>query len=175
MTKRLALLVPIAALGLLAVMPSSSQAAPPRGFDASPVLHLSFDTVTIAAELVHTSVTIHASGAVDWTETRENGPARILRAVVAPEDLGELHRALQAGRIGVERGGCGEAAPDGPVEYEITWYGKESRYNSFRVGGNPSGCAAGTRDMIYAISDFLLKAATHPEKQVFPRVARPGS
>ena len=159
------LLALFAALVLLAV-PS---VAAPTGFDRPPLLHIEFDTVTIAAELIHTSVTIHAGGATEITEVRENQPARITRGVAPPEVFGELNRALQEGQVATQRGGCGEGAPDGPVEYEVTWYGKGPRSNTFRVGGNPTrDCPASTQRIVFAFTEVIFRLYVDPDTQTFP-------
>ncbi|HEX7184647.1 MAG TPA: hypothetical protein VF756_22675 [Thermoanaerobaculia bacterium] len=157
----------VAALLLLAV--ASPAAAAPTGFDLPPLLHIEFDTVTIAAEFIHTSLTIHAGGATEIVETRENQPARITRGEARPQDIAELHRALQEGQVATQRGGCGDPAPDGPVEYEITWYGKGARHNTFRVGGNPTrDCPASTQRIVFAIDELVIHLYQGSDTQTFP-------
>lgn len=160
----------LACLAVFLLLAAASPAvAAPTGFDLPPLLHIEFDTVTIAAELIHTSVTIHAGGATEITEVREGQPARITRGTARREDLTELNQALQEGQVATQRGGCGDPAPDGPIEYEITWYGKGPRHNTFRVGANPtSDCPASTQRIVFAIHELIIHLYVDPDTQTFP-------
>jgi len=159
----------IVVLGLLA----APAGAVPTGFDQDPILVVRFDTVTIAAQQIRTQVVIHAGGAVEIVDATEDGPAVTTRGVASQESFTELQQALSAGRVAFARGGCGTPTPDGPVEYHITWYGRGGvRFNSFRVGANPTGCPAGTARIVHAVSSLLLEIYLAPDTQVFPRFFR---
>jgi hypothetical protein len=163
MTKRIVL---AAALVLLAL---PAGAAAPSGFDQSPLLHVRWETFTIAGERLETTIQIHLAGATELVETREDGPARIVRGMAPAGSLAALNAALKAGQIGLERGGCGEPNPDGAVEYDITWYGKGERFNSFRVGASLQGCSSALQRIIDSIF-FLTDAVVSDEQsQTFPR------
>lgn len=155
-------------LGLLVLAVPAS--ADPIGFDRNPLLVVRFDTNTIAGQRIETQVVLHEGGATEVVDILEGGTALTSRGVTAPENLLELQRALQAGRVAIERGGCGSPAPDGPVEFHITWYGRDGgRSNSFHVGGNPSGCPDTLQRIVRAFFEVLLDVQTSPETQRFPR------
>ena len=163
-------LLAMLALGFVLATPA---AAAPTGFDQDPLLVIRYSTFTIAAVEIETQMVVHAGGATEIVDVAAGGAAVTSRGVASEESLAELQRALSAGRVAVERGGCGTPIPDGPVEYHVTWYGRGGvRFNSFRVGANPEGCPAGTARIVRAISDLILDIYTSPDTQVFP--SRPG-
>lgn len=165
-----ALLV-LGVLGILALAVPAS--AVPAGFDQNPVLVVRFDTNTIAGQRIETQVVLHEGGATEIVEIPEGGAALTSRGVAAREATLELQRAMQAGRIAIERGNCGSPAPDGPVEFHMTWYGRDGgRFNSFRVGANPSGCPDTLQRIVRAFFEVLLDVQTSPETQRFPRNPR---
>ncbi|HYU32330.1 MAG TPA: hypothetical protein VEW48_09210 [Thermoanaerobaculia bacterium] len=162
-------LLAIVVLGFLAV----PVAAAPAGFDQDPLLVVRFDTVTIAGQQIRTQVVLHTGGAVEIVDVAGTGPAITSRAAASEGRLAALQQALSAGRVGSVRGGCGRPIPDGPVEYHITWYGRGGvRFNSFRVGADPTGCPAGTERIVDALAALLLEVYTSPDTQVFPRFSR---
>ena len=148
--------------------------AAPTGFDQPPVLVLHWVTDTIAAEIIDTSVVIHAGGATEIAELHQGAPAHILRGVASPGDLQALNAALAAGQVAGERGGCGTPTADGPIAYEITWYGQGTRYNTFTVGADLSGCPPGLRAMVERMIDLINDVRPAPGTQSFPRVRRQG-
>jgi len=153
----------------LAVAPAA-----PTGFDQPPMLVVHWVTDTIAAEIIDTSVVIHTGGATEITELRQGAPAHILRGVATPGDLQALAAALTAGQVSSEHGGCGGPAPDGPIAFEITWYGQGARYNTFTVGANLAGCAPGLRAMIDRMMELIDHVRPAPGTQSFPRARRQG-
>jgi hypothetical protein len=157
-----------ALLFLLAALPAG--AAP--SFDQNPLLHVRWETFTIAGEHIVTTIVIHAGGATEITEVREDQPARIVRGVASAKYLAALNKALQEGQVGLQRGGCGDPTADGPLEYEITWYGKGERFNSFRVGATLSGCSAGVEGIVNSILHLADGVAEDARSQRFPRVRR---
>ncbi|HEV2851964.1 MAG TPA: hypothetical protein VHC97_04095 [Thermoanaerobaculia bacterium] len=160
-------------LGLSALAASSAGAAPvPSGFDRPPLLVLHWETVTIAAQHIDTTVVIHAGGATEITEITDGQPARMLRGNASPAAFQGLNDALTAGQIGLARGGCGAPAADGPVEYEITWYGQGTRFNTFKVGADLTSCSAGLRGMVESMVDLINAVRPSPDTQQFPRVRR---
>jgi hypothetical protein len=164
---RAALLV-LAVLGLLA--PAVPASAAPTGFDQNPILVVRFDTNTIVGQAIDTQVVVHEGGAVEIVDVLEGGPAQTSRGVVSREVFVELQRSMQAGRIAIERGNCGTPAPDGPVEFHMTWYGRDGgRFNSFRVGANPTGCPDTLQRIVRAFFEVLLDVQTSSETQRFPR------
>jgi hypothetical protein len=151
----------------------AAPAAAATGFDQDPLLVVRYSTFTIAAVEIETQVVIHAGGATEIVDVAAGGAAMTSRGVASQASFTELQQALSAGRVAVERGGCGQPQPDGPVEYHVTWYGRGGvRFNSFRVGANPEGCPASTARLVRAISDLILDIHTSPDTQVFP--SRPG-
>jgi hypothetical protein len=158
------------ALGFALAVPA---VAAPAGFDQDPLLVIRYSTFTIAAVEIESQVVVHAGGATEIVDVVEGQAALTSRGVASEASFAELQRALSAGRVAVERGGCGEPSPDGPVEYHVTWYGRGGvRFNSFDVGANPTGGPAGTERIVRAISDLILDIHTSPDTQVFP--SRPG-
>ncbi|HWM93367.1 MAG TPA: hypothetical protein VN493_21570 [Thermoanaerobaculia bacterium] len=160
----------VAAVLFLSLAGTAGIAAAAPSFDQNPLLHVSWETFTIAGEHILTTVVIHAGGATEITETREDQPARIVRGVASAKSLAALNAAMQAGQIGFERGGCGGPTADGPIEYEITWYGKGTRFNTFRVGASLLSCPAGLQGIVNSITLLADSVALDTKSQKFPRV-----
>lgn len=158
-------------LGLSVSFAGRANAAPiaPTGFDRPPLVAIHWTTITIAAEKIETMVVIHAGGATEITELRDGQPARILRANPSPADFQAVSEALVTGQIGVAHGDCGSATSDGPIEYEITWYGQGTRFNTFKVGANLDGCGSGLSAMVDALVDMVNAVRPDPSAQKFPR------
>lgn len=164
-------LVVIAAFCLSVAAPAFAvaPAAAPNGFDQPPLLVLHWVTDTIAAEIIDTSVVIHAGGATEITEMRQGQPARILRGVATAADFQALAAALVAGQVGAERGGCGNPTADGPIAYDVTWYGQGTRFNTFTVGADLTACAPGLRAMVERMTELIDHVRPAPDTQSFPR------
>ncbi len=157
-------------LGLgLSALAAGAAPVPPSGFDRPPLLAIHWETVTIAAQHIDTTVVIHAGGATEIMELREGEPARILRGNASPAAFRVLTDALAAGQVGFARGGCGTPTADGPIEYEITWYSQGTRFNNFKVGANLEGCSAGLRTMVESIVNLVDAVRPDPDTQKFPR------
>jgi hypothetical protein len=172
--KPLVLLAQITVL-LAAAAPALAVPPPaPTGFDQPPLLVLHWVTDTIAAEIIDTSVVIHTGGATEITELHPGAPAHILRGVASPGDLQALNAALAAGQVAGERGGCGNPTADGPIAYEVTWYGQGARYNTFTVGADLTGCPPGVRTMVERMIDLINDVRPAPGTQSFPRARRQG-
>ena len=136
----------VVALGLILAAPAF---AGPAGFNQDPLLVIRFDTFTIAGQKIDTQVVIHAGGATEIVDIAEGFAGETVttsRGVASQDRYTELRQALAAAKVAFEPGGCGGPIPDGPVEYHITWYGRDGvRFNTFRVGANPEGCPATCR------------------------------
>ena len=65
-----------------------------------------------------------------------------------------LNQVLASSRVGQQRGGCGDAAPDFVSTYGLTWYGKQ-RLKTISVGGNFSDCSADVRDIFNATCQYI--------------------
>jgi hypothetical protein len=141
----------------------------PRGFDQPPLLLIHWDTFTIAGQHIESSVVIHAGGATEITEMKEGAPAQIVRGVASVSNFKALQSALVTGKVDIERGGCGNPAPDGPVAFEVTWYGQTTRFNTFKVGADLGGCSLGLRSMIETMLKLVNDVRPAPGTQVFPR------
>ena len=160
-------------LGLgLSALAVGAAPLPPSGFDRPPLLAIHWETVTIAAQHIDTTVVIHAGGATEIMELREGEPARILRGNASPAAFRVLTDALAAGQVGLARGGCGNPTADGPIQYEITWYSQGTRFNTFKVGANLDGCSASLTAMVEKIVQLVDSVRPAPETQQFPRVAQ---
>jgi hypothetical protein len=133
------------------------------------MLMIHWATDTIAGQHIDTSVVIHAGGATEMTETREGAPAQIVRGVASVTDFKALQSALVAGKIDIERGGCGNPTADGPIAYEVTWYGQSTRFNTFKVGADLGGCSLGLRVMIEKMMNLVNDVRPAPGTQTFPR------
>lgn len=145
-------------------------AAPvPSGFDQPPLLVIRWETDTIAGQHIESSAVIHAGGATEMTETKEGAPVQIVRGVASAADFKALQSAIVAGKIDVERGGCGNPTADGPIAFEVTWYGQSTRFNTFKVGADLSGCSPVLRGMIETILKLVNDVRPAPGTQVFPR------
>jgi len=149
----------------------TAAAAPlvPSGFDQPPLLVIHWDTYTIAGQHIETSAVVHAGGATEITEMTEGAPARLVRGVASVGNLRALQSALVTGKVDVERGGCGNPTADGPVAFEVTWYGQTTRYNTFKVGADLGGCSAGLRAMVETMLKLVNDIRPAPGTQVFPR------
>lgn len=149
---------------------AASAVAAPTGFNQDPLLVIRFDTFTIAGQKIETHMVIHTGGATEIVDIAEGRTVPVTsRGVASRASFAELQQALAAGRIASVQGGCGEPLPDGPVEYHVTWYGRDGdRFNSFRVGANPEGCPPRTARIVQAITALLLDIYTSPATQVFP-------
>lgn len=157
----------VAAVLFITLSGVAAHAAP--SFDQNPLIHVRWETYTIAGEHIVSTIVIHAGGATEITEIREDQPARIVRGVASAKSLAALNGALQAGQVGLEKGGCGGPTADGPLEYEITWYGKGERFNSFRVGATLIGCSAGVEGIVNSILSLADGVALDAKSQRFPR------
>lgn len=144
----------------------------PSGFDQPPLLVVHWVTDTIAAEIIDTSVVIHVGGATEITEMRKGQPARILRGVATAADFRALADALTAGQVASERGGCGNPTADGPIAYDVTWYGQGARFNTFTVGADLTACATGLRAMVERMAELIDHVRPAPDTQSFPRARR---
>jgi hypothetical protein len=152
--------------------PALAMAAPaagPTGFDQPPLLVIHWDTDTIAGELIETSVVIHTTGATEITEMRDGKPAQILRGIASNANFRAFNAALANGQVAVERGGCGESTADGPIAYEVTWYGQGARFNTFTVGADLGGCSTQLTHMIETILKLVSDVRPAPGTQAFPR------
>ena len=152
--------------------PALAMAAPaagPTGFDQPPLLVIHWDTDTIAGELIETSAVVHTTGATEITEMREGKPAQILRGIASHANFRAFNAALAAGQVALEKGGCGNSTADGPIAYEVTWYGQGSRFNTFTVGADLGGCAPGLTAMIETILKLVNDVRPAPGTQAFPR------
>ena len=147
----------------------AAAAAAPSGFDQPPLLMIHWATDTIAGQHIESSVVIHAGGATEMTETKEGAPAQIVRGVASAANYKALQNALVTGRIDIERGGCGNSTADGPIAYEVTWYGQTTRFNTFKVGADLGGCSGGLSSMIRTILKLVDDIRPAPGTQVFPR------
>jgi hypothetical protein len=118
---------------------------------------------------------ITQGGALQAAEARRQGdrsPVNVfIRGVGATAQLNSLKRTLNQNRIGTQTS-CEldtQGAQSGP--YEITWYGKGSRRNSFVVEFGTAGssglppCGPGVEAMIRAIDIFLNHVSTRPGTQ----------
>lgn len=155
-------------LGLFAFAAGAAPVAP-TGFDRPPLLLIHWTTDTIAAQHIETSVVIHAGGATEITEITDGEPARMLRGNPTPADFQRLVDTLLNGQIGVAQGGCGAPTADGPINYEITWYGSGARFNTFKVGADLSSCNAGLRTMVESMLELVNAVRPAPDTQQFPR------
>jgi len=159
------------AAGSLLFSVSAAAAGPlaPRGFDQPPMLMIHWATDTIAGQHIDTSVVIHAGGATEMTEMKEGAPAQIVRGVASVADFKALQNALVTGKVDIERGGCGNPTADGPIAFEVTWYGQSTRFNTFKVGADLGGCSLGLRAMIETMLKLVNDVRPAPGTQVFPR------
>lgn len=153
----------------LSALAAGAAPLPPTGFDRPPLLLIHWTTDTIAGQHIDTSVVIHAGGATEITEIKDGAPARMLRGNALPADFQGLTDALVSGQIGLARGGCGGPTADGPMAYEITWYGQGARFNNFKVGADLTGCGASLRAMVESIVNLIDAVRPAPETQQFPR------
>jgi hypothetical protein len=157
------------AAGSLFSLAAAAAPPAPSGFDQPPLLVIRWATDTIAGQHIDSSAVIHAGGATEMTETKEGAPAQIVRGVASAGNFKAFQNAMLTGKIDVERGGCGNSTADGPIAYEVTWYGQTTRFNTFKVGADLSGCSAGLRGMIETILKLVNDVRPAPGTQVFPR------
>jgi hypothetical protein len=169
MRKSLLVFAACAAGSLLFSSAAAAGPLAPSGFDQPPLLMIHWDTYTIAGQHIETSVVIHAGGATEITEMKEGAPTQIVRGVASVGNFRALQSALVTGKVDVERGGCGNPAPDGPVAFEVTWYGQTTRFNTFKVGADLSGCPAGLRGMVETMVTLINDVRPAPGTQTFPR------
>ena len=160
-------------LGLgLSALAVGAAPLPPSGFDRPPLVAIHWETNTIAGQHIDTMVVIHAGGATEITELLDGQPARITRGNPTPADFQALAETLVNGQIGLARGDCGSSTADGPIEYDITWYGQGTRFNTFKVGANLDGCSAGLQTMVNALVQLVDSVRPAPATQKFPRAAQ---
>lgn len=161
-------------LGLVVFAAGSVGAAPlpPSGFDRPPLVAIHWETITIAGQHIDTMVVIHTGGATEITELRDGQPAQILRGNPKPADFQAVTDVLASGQIGLARGGCGNPTADGPIEYEITWYGSGTRFNNFKVGATLDGCSSGLTTMVNALIEMVNSVRPEPTTQKFPRLGQ---
>ncbi|HEX5760748.1 MAG TPA: hypothetical protein VF121_16285 [Thermoanaerobaculia bacterium] len=95
--------------------------------------------------------------------------SQVAQGVASLEAMQELIRRLVEGRIGFERGGC-HFVDFGPVEYEyeITWFGRGARTNTFTVAHTfPAECPHSLRLIIGAIFDAESSIYANPATKVW--------
>jgi hypothetical protein len=169
MRKSLAVFAVCAAGSLLFSWAAAAGPLGPSGFDQPPLLLIHWATDTIAGQHIESSAVIHAGGATEMTETKEGAPAQIVRGVASVSNFKALQNALLTGKVDIERGGCGSSTADGPIAYEVTWYGQTTRFNTFKVGADLGGCSVGLRSMIETILKVINDVRPAPGTQTFPR------
>lgn len=169
MRKSLVALSLCAAGSFLFSLAASAGPLAPSGFDQPPLLMIHWATDTIAGQHIESSAVIHAGGATEMTETKEGAPAQIVRGVASVGNFKALQNAILTGKIDLERGGCGNPTADGPIAYEVTWYGQTTRFNTFKVGADLSGCSVGLRTMIETMLKLVNDVRPAPGTQTFPR------
>lgn len=94
------------------------------------------------------------------------GQAERTRAA-APETLAALVGAASANRIGFQSGDCQVDLFSGPYDYQIIWYGRQSRMNSFRLSSSffPTRCPDETTALVLAIVDYEAKIVAQGQKR----------
>jgi hypothetical protein len=93
----------------------------------------------------------------------------MLRGVASAADFGALTAALASSQVATERGGCGGPTADGPVAFEVTWYGQGARFNSFKVGANLDGCSPRLQSLLETVLRLINDVRPAPGTQAFPR------
>jgi hypothetical protein len=94
--------------------------------------------------------------------------------VSSSQALQELNGKYGQGRIGFQAGDCKLDPPllASPYKYDITWYGRNGRRNSFSVGRElTTPCPAELRDIVVATLIFEGKVLADPRT----RILRSGS
>jgi hypothetical protein len=120
-----------------------------------PLIQLHAEGIDFTGKPFQTDVFIHQGGYTLLAYSAETGNARrVARAVATPQQLMALNQALAAGRVGQQRGGCGEPAPDFVSTYGFTWYGQQ-RVKTFAIGGNYTACSSEVNRIMNATCQFI--------------------
>lgn len=97
--------------------------------------------------------------------------ARLVRGAATSLQLVRLQRNLRRHQIGLQTD-CGISGDVGVQgRYEVTWYGKDVRYNSFRVvigglDGSLPVCPVEIRKLFVAVSNFEENVSHNPDSEV---------
>lgn len=107
-------------------------------------------------------------GLVIGRSVEEDGELLLLRAPGTLAHLQQLAGELLTHRVGFATGDCTVpiTTPNATFEATITWFGRNSRRNSFTVGnGGGAGplCGADTEALYRAITTYLALAFASPE------------
>ncbi len=66
-----------------------------------------------------------------------------------------LEQALQSNQVGLQSGDCVVGSIPGDYDYQVTWYGKESRLSSVRVSNSfTEECPDEVRNIVLAIGTY---------------------
>src|SRR5205823_14422107 len=77
--------------------------------------------------------------------------AHVVQGTV-PAALAVLNQALQNNMVGIQAGSCIIGSISGDYDYELTWYGKQSRLKSLRVASSfPNEFLTAVKNVILVI------------------------
>ena len=130
----------------------------PGRADLRPLLQVTGIGNDIAGGSFETDVFVTRGGVVFFAYSAETGNAqRVARGEATREQLVALNQALARARVGQQRGGCGEPAPDSVALYTLAWSGK-SRTRQISVGGIYQDCPEDVRQIFDAVCAFVWDA-----------------
>jgi hypothetical protein len=151
---KLALRLCLIALAV-ASLPAEGQIDDITRYNMRPLIQLHAVGADLIGRPFETDVFIYQGGPTFLAYTAATGNAsRVARGVATREQLMALNQALATNRVGQQRSGCGDPAPDYVRTYALTWYGKQ-RVKTFTAGGNYTTCPEEVQGILNAACDFI--------------------
>lgn len=152
---KLAIRLILAALSACAAAAQTPPAIDVTKFDMHPMVQLHAIGSDIIGHAFVVDIFVYRGGPTFLAYTAETGNARrVARAVASPQALMKLNQALADGKIGQQRGDCGQPAPDHISTRALTWYGKQ-RMRTVPVGGIYSECPSDVVEIFDAACSFV--------------------
>ena len=151
---------------LLVALPGAAQ---PPSSQALLRVHAALTVFAQGPELVDEDLFVHGDGLATGSLalSREGACAScywstaIVQGSGSSEQFAALQAALGVNKVGVQAGGCVvQSVMPGTGTYEVTWYGRGSRRNSWlvQVGGEGEPCAVEVSNIIRAIETYSSQA-----------------
>lgn len=103
-------------------------------------------------------ITLFNDGLVLERSVNQGQDVFLLRATATPEALMTLKKALSSNRVGQQLGDCKVASPLPVDRYvsTVTWFGRQGRVHSFRVGDLfATTCPVSTLAIVGAVDTYV--------------------
>jgi hypothetical protein len=153
---KLAIRLTLAALIVCAAAAAAQEKIDVTRYDMHALIQLHANGADLIGGAFETDVFIYRGGPTVLAYTSQTGDVRkVVRGVATPQQLTKLNQALAANRVGIQRGNCGEPAPDYVTQYALTWYGNKGRIRMIPTGGIYLDCPAAVVNLFHAACEFI--------------------